>query len=137
MRIARLHHAQLTIPPGGEDEARAFYCELLGLQETPKPDSLAGRGGFWLQVGDAQVHLGVEEDVDRSATKAHVAYEVDDLEASRSQLESAGFRCEDGVPIPGWSRFELRDPFGNRLELLQALGARAGVGDSGHETNGS
>ena len=120
MRIHRLHHAQLTIPPGSEDRARAFYCELLGLPETPKPASLAGRGGFWLQLGNAQVHVGVEERSDRAATKAHVAYEVDGLESYRSRLEAAGHPCEDGVPIPGWSRFELRDPFGNRLELLEA-----------------
>lgn len=122
MRIQRLHHAQLTIPPGAEAEARAFYIELLGLEETPKPESLRGRGGFWLQLGDAQVHVGVETGADRRATKAHLAYEVDGLETWRARLEAAGHPCEDGVPIPGWSRFELRDPFGNRLELLEAQG---------------
>ena len=119
MRVTRLHHAQLCIPQGAEDEARSFYCGLLGLEETPKPEALADRGGFWLQLGELQVHVGTEEGVDRSATKAHLAYEVDELEAWRTRLSEAGFACEDGVPIPGWSRFELRDPFGNRLELLQ------------------
>ena len=121
MRIRRLHHAQLTIPPGREDQARSFYCGLLGLLECSKPDSLAGRGGFWLDVGEAQVHVGVEEGVDRQATKAHVAYEVDGLAAWRRRLEGEGHACEDGVPIPGWSRFELRDPFGNRLELMEPV----------------
>ena len=32
-----------------------------------------GRGGFWLQVGDMQIHVGVEDDVDRAATRAHLA----------------------------------------------------------------
>ena len=119
MRIRRLHHAQLTIPSGAEPEAREFYCGLLGLTEVPKPESLAGRGGFWLELGDAQVHVGTEDGVERERTKAHLAYEVDDLEAWRARLESEGLPCEDGEPIPGWSRFELRDPFGNRLELLE------------------
>jgi catechol 2,3-dioxygenase-like lactoylglutathione lyase family enzyme len=122
MRIHRLHHAQLTIPPGSEDRARAFYCELLGLEEVAKPRSLAGRGGFWLQLGNAQVHVGVEPGADRASTKAHVAYEVVGLEGYRERLEAAGHPCADGVPFPGWSRFELRDPFGNRLEFLEATG---------------
>ena len=56
--IRSVHHVQITIPKGSEDAARAFYCGLLGLSEIAKPDSLAGRGGFWLEVGDRQVHVG-------------------------------------------------------------------------------
>src|SRR5204862_211338 len=74
LRIGRLHHAQITIPDGAEEDGRQFYCGLLGLPEIDKPASLAGRGGFWLQVGDTQVHVGTEAGVDRLATKAHLAY---------------------------------------------------------------
>ena len=31
--IRGLHHAQITIPPGAEGEARAFYCGVLGLAD--------------------------------------------------------------------------------------------------------
>src|SRR5688500_11482261 len=117
--ITAIHHAQITIPPGGEDEARVFYCGLLGLAEVEKPESLSGRGGLWLAVGERSVHVGVEEGVDRWRTKAHVAYEVTDLAAMREKLVAAGFEVIDGISIPGHDRFELRDPFGNRLELIQ------------------
>src|SRR5256885_1733101 len=110
MRILGLHHAQITIPCGAEAAGRAFYCELLGLEEIPKPDTLAGRGGFWLRVGDREVHVGTEEGVQRSATKAHLAYEVDDLEAWRRRLASAGVEALEGAPISGYARFECRDP---------------------------
>jgi catechol 2,3-dioxygenase-like lactoylglutathione lyase family enzyme len=65
MTILGLHHAQITIPKGSEEEARQFYCQLLGLPEIEKPESLKGRGGFWLQVGDRQVHVGTEDGEDR------------------------------------------------------------------------
>ncbi len=81
--ILAIHHAQISIPKGAEDEARRFYCGVLGLPEIPKPDELAGRGGFWLQIGDRQLHVGAEDGVDRRMTKAHVAYRVDDLERWR------------------------------------------------------
>ena len=119
LMITAIHHGQITIPPGGESEARAFYCGLLGLAEIAKPESLAGRGGFWLAVGERSVHVGVEEGVDRSRTKAHVAYEVADLAAMRQKLTAAGVEVIEGIPIPGHDRLELRDPFGNRLELIQ------------------
>jgi catechol 2,3-dioxygenase-like lactoylglutathione lyase family enzyme len=119
MRITGLHHAQICVPEGQEQGAREFYCGVLDLAEVPKPDSLAGRGGFWLQAGDRQVHVGTEGGIDRAATKAHLAYEVDDLVAWRERLSANGITPEDGVPIPGYDRFEFRDPFGNRVEFIQ------------------
>jgi catechol 2,3-dioxygenase-like lactoylglutathione lyase family enzyme len=92
---------------------------VLGLVEIEKPESLKPRGGFWLAVGDRQVHVGVEEGVDREATKAHVAYRVRGLEAWREKLLASGVEIFESVPIPGYRRFEFRDPFGNRVELIQ------------------
>jgi catechol 2,3-dioxygenase-like lactoylglutathione lyase family enzyme len=122
VRINGLDHAQICVPKGAEDDARSFYCGVLGLPEIDKPDSLAGRGGFWLQVGDRQVHVGTEGPVDRTATKAHLAYAVEDLEAWRDRLGREGIEAEDGVPIPGYLRFEFRDPFGNRVEFIEPSG---------------
>jgi catechol 2,3-dioxygenase-like lactoylglutathione lyase family enzyme len=120
--IRRVHHAQITIPRGAEAQARHFYCDVLGLSETEKPAALQGRGGFWLQVGEAQVHVGTEDGVERRSTKAHVAYEVTDLATCRARLAREGVAILDGVPIPGYERFEIRDPFGNRVEFLQRVG---------------
>ncbi len=121
MQIVRLHHAQITIPVGAEYPARAFYCELLGLEEIRKPESLRSRGGFWLHLADQQVHVGVEEKRSDSNTKAHLAYQVDDLDAWQKVLSSAGCTILAGEPIPGYERFETCDPFGNRLEFIQPI----------------
>ncbi len=123
--IRALHHVEVTIPVGAEDEARRFYCDALGLREVPKPAALAVRGGFWLALGAVQLHVGVEDGVERRRTKAHVAFEVADLTATRVMLELLGLETRDGVPIPELARFECRDPFGNRLEFVQRdAGAR-------------
>ena len=119
--IIRLHHAQITIPHGAEEQARQFYCHLLGLPEIEKPETLQGRGGFWLQVGERQVHVGTEDGVNRDATKAHLAYQVDDVDAWQRLLEEHGITVLDSVPIPGYKRFECRDPFGNRMEFIQPV----------------
>jgi catechol 2,3-dioxygenase-like lactoylglutathione lyase family enzyme len=119
--ITRLNHLMVTIPKGAEEAGRAFYCGVLGLPEIEKPGSLAGRGGFWVQLGDVQLHIGTEDGVERTTTKAHVAYQVDDITAWRDKVIASGFEIGDSVPIPGYERFEFRDPFGNRVELLQAV----------------
>ena len=122
MMIRRIHHVQITIPAGEEAAARAFYCDVLGLAEMDKPEALRHRGGFWLQVGDLQVHVGTETGVDRFQTKAHIAYQVDDLDGWRTRLAAAGVRIDESIVIPGYARFECRDPFGNRIELIQPDG---------------
>ncbi len=119
--IKGLHHAQISIPKGAEAAGKAFYCGVLGLPEIEKPEALQGRGGFWLQVGDRQVHVGTEDGVERHATKAHIAYAVDDVDAWHTKLEDHGIKIAEAVPIPGHKRFEFRDPFGNRVELTQII----------------
>jgi catechol 2,3-dioxygenase-like lactoylglutathione lyase family enzyme len=120
--ILRLHHAQITIPKGAEEEARSFYCDVLGLHEIPKPESLQSRGGFWLSLGDQQMHIGTEDGVDRTVTKAHLAYHVTGLSQWRARLEGHGIQILDSIPIPGYDRFEFRDPFGNRVEFVEPVG---------------
>lgn len=119
MQIQALHHIQLTVPKAAEAAALHFYCDVLGLPQIPKPDRLLSRGGFWCQLGDRQLHIGLEEDVVRQATKAHIAYAVDDLAAWRAHLQAQGINISESIPIPGMQRFECRDPFGNRMEFLQ------------------
>lgn len=121
MNIRRINHVQITVPKGAEDAARAFYCDVLGLPEIAKPESLAGRGGLWLAIGGQQIHIGTEDGFDRLTTKGHIAYEVDDVPYWRDRLIAAGLTIAESVPIPGFERFETRDPFGNRIELIQPL----------------
>lgn len=92
---------------------------MLGLREIEKPEALQERGGFWLQLGDVQLHVGTEDGVERAATKAHLAYEVGDLTAWQERMREHGIALLDAVPIPGYVRFEIRDPFGNRVEFIQ------------------
>jgi catechol 2,3-dioxygenase-like lactoylglutathione lyase family enzyme len=119
--IRALHHVQLAMPRGREDDARAFYCVVLGMTEQPKPENLARRGGAWFTAGDAQVHLGVEDDF-RPAKKAHPALLVTDLPQLLGRCRTAGYAVNTDEPLPGFDRAYVTDPFGNRIELLEPLG---------------
>lgn len=119
MPIAALDHVQLAMPAGGEAAARAFYGDLLGLDEVPKPLLLAARGGCWFEQGAVRIHLGVEADF-RPALKAHPGLLVTDLAALVAVLEAAGHCFTADSALPGTARGYVVDPFGNRIELIAA-----------------
>jgi catechol 2,3-dioxygenase-like lactoylglutathione lyase family enzyme len=114
-------HIQLAIPAHEEATARAFYSDLLGLQEIEKPDALKARGGCWFQVGTLQLHLGVEANF-RPAKKAHPAFRVKDYEDLQRRLEQAGFTVTPDAMLKDVERFYTHDPFGNRLEFIKQTG---------------
>ena len=118
----RLHHVQVSCPPGGEDVARRFYGEGLGLPQVAKPASLAGRGGCWFRGDGVELHVGVEQAF-APARKAHPALLTEDLDATGARLEALGFsvdRTEERT-FPGYRRSHTADGHGNRVELLEAL----------------
>ena len=120
MEIVRVDHVQLAMPPGGEALARAFFADLLGIPEVPKPPELAKRGGCWFERGALKIHLGVEKDF-RPARKAHPALEVKDLAKLVERLQERGHAVNKDEPLEGFNRVYVDDPFGNRIELLEPL----------------
>jgi catechol 2,3-dioxygenase-like lactoylglutathione lyase family enzyme len=125
--IIGIDHVQLAAPAGCEDDARAFYGGLLGLEELPKPGPLRARGGCWFRAGAQELHVGVEQPF-APARKAHPGLVASDLDAVRERLRRAGVAYEDDARIAGVDRLFVHDPFGNRLELR--LGASPAAGRS-------
>jgi catechol 2,3-dioxygenase-like lactoylglutathione lyase family enzyme len=115
-----LHHVQLALPPGGEDDCRRFYIDVLGMSEVAKPPMLAARGGLWLRAGSLEIHLGVEEEF-IPQRKAHPGILVDDLDALAERLTAAGVSVTWDDAFPGMRRFYSPDNNGNRLEFLSPL----------------
>jgi catechol 2,3-dioxygenase-like lactoylglutathione lyase family enzyme len=129
IEYAGLDHVQLAMPAGREDEAREFYAGVLGLLEVDKPAGLAGRGGCWFasRSGNIHIHLGIDPAY-RPATKAHPALGVSNLEPLRRRLAAASVRVVDDDAIDGVQRFYASDPFGNRIEFVEARGGEGREG---------
>lgn len=119
MKVLGIDHIQIAAPPGGEDAARAFYRDLLGLVELAKPPLLAVRGGAWFECGHQQIHVGIEPGF-RPALKAHPALLVSGLADLEEALASAGYEIRPSEDLPGRRRVFVSDPFGNRIELIEA-----------------
>lgn len=117
MAILGLDHIQLAIPESGEDKAREFYVNLLGMREVAKPANLS-RKGCWFEAGSLKLHIGIDPNF-QPASKAHPALLVDDLDHIETRLAAAGYSIAIDKPIVGYCRFFTNDPFGNRIEIMQ------------------
>ena len=117
--LTGLDHVQLAAPAGCEEAARGFFGRLLGLEELEKPEPLRSRGGVWFQVGAQQLHVGVEADF-APARKAHPAFSVPGYDELQNRLRAAGVIVTADTSIPGLRRCYVADPWGNRIELVDA-----------------
>jgi catechol 2,3-dioxygenase-like lactoylglutathione lyase family enzyme len=122
-RLLSIDHVQFAIPVGCENAARRFFVELLGLTEVPKPTVLAARGGCWFRDGPVFVHCGISRDF-TPATKAHIAFRVSEVDALATRLQAAGHRIDWDTDFPDEHRFYSSDPFGNRVEFIDAGAAQ-------------
>ncbi|QRQ99643.1 VOC family protein [Dyadobacter sandarakinus] len=113
----RLDHIMLCIPEGKEQDARDFYSGILGLEELTNLGYPLPNGAIWFQMGDIQLHLRAEKTQDLS--QRHPAFEVHNLQAARELMEQHHIPIKNESPIPGRNRFSFRDPFGNRIELIE------------------
>jgi catechol 2,3-dioxygenase-like lactoylglutathione lyase family enzyme len=117
-RIAAIDHVQLAMPHGGEREADAFYCGILGFTAVAKPEPLASPGGRWyVAAGSVNLHLGVEGEF-RPARKAHPALRIEGFDDLVAALDRSGVAWRTDTDLPGVRRIHVEDPFGNRIELI-------------------
>jgi catechol 2,3-dioxygenase-like lactoylglutathione lyase family enzyme len=113
---------QLAMPVGGEERARKFYHDALGIPEVPKPPYLARRGGCWFEREELKIHLGVDPDF-HPARRAHPALLVEGLRGLADALRDRGYDVQEDERLQGYYRIYVQDPFGNRIELMEPTAA--------------
>ena len=121
VEVEGLDHVELTMPVGEEALARLFYGRVLGLQEVRKPRAV-GRGGAWFIGPGMALHLSTAEPF-RPARQAHPALIVSDIERARRRLAAHGVPAGEETADLWVRRFSVSDPFGNRIELIDARDA--------------
>ena len=113
MKPAGVHHVAICVADA--ELGLAFYRDVLGMEELPRPDL---GPGFWLDAGGQQVHL-MEADLPAPAAN-HFAIRVDDIGAAVDDLKAQGVDVNRIPLVPGAGHQAfLHDPFGNFLELNQ------------------
>ncbi len=109
------------MPEGGQETARSFYGDLLGLRQIAPPEPLSSQGVLWFDAGGIAVHVAVEDQGANPPSRRHFGLECAEVDQLRLRLESAGVQTQVGSPAP-WKRFFVKDPFGNRIEIHEVGG---------------
>src|ERR1044072_5147657 len=121
IEIIQVNHVNVTVPAALESAAKHFYGVVLGLHEIPKPEGTRQNMGAWFDLGSSmQLHLSIEDGVANEMSDRHVCYQVADIAAAdRHFREAGGEIIAARRPVRGQSRFFVRDPGGNMLEITQ------------------
>lgn len=130
IRIEKLQHCGLVVHD--LEKSRWFYGTVLGMEELSRPRTFTFRGA-WFRSGDGEVHLiaagdttappGLEDPGPgkHAGLATHIAFEVDDLAATRAQLIRHGVEILGG-PVERGDGFEqlwVFDPDGYVIEFFQ------------------
>lgn len=116
--VISLEHVNVTVPAALEAATKEFYGVTLGLNQIPKP-AKSRQSGAWYQIGETQLHLSVNDDPGELSSR-HICFSVLDLAPAEKKFREAGVEITpDPSPTPGSPRFYVRDPGGNRLEIVQ------------------
>ena len=116
--VIGIDHVQIAVPRAKEAECLACYREVFGFPEIPKPEELRTRGGAWFQVGSLQMHIGVDPEASPKS-KRHVCFLVSDLAKAKAEIAARAVAIEEESVAEGLSRFFIRDPAVNRIEIGQ------------------
>ena len=116
--LKALHHLSFTVPD--LDAAMGFWRDLLGFVPMERPDF--GFAGAWLKGYGVEVHLlapsGMPPAEGRlSPMRNHVAFRVDDLDATCAKLRAAGLEVLKGSA--GIRQMFVLDPGANVIEFIQ------------------
>lgn len=124
-KVRRVQHVSVPMPVGANDQARAFYGAVLGLPELTPPSTLSRDRLVWYALGEGgdELHCFAEESFGPNSPRQHFCIEVEDLAAFRAVAEGAGLEILEEPEIHNRPRFSLRDPFQNRFEVTQIIGA--------------
>ena len=129
LRITRIDHVSVLVTDVAR--ARAFYGGMLGLTEIPPPkefDFVA----VWYDLGGQYLHLLKKPQPDTESPR-HFCLHVEDAAAARAELRANGLAIQETVRIAAADRFFVRDPDGNRIEILQWVRAYDPVNDGSYQ----
>ena len=119
IEFIRADHINICVPPERLGEAHRFYVDIIGLKQIERPDHRFSTPGYWFDIGDIQLHIGVEPQKPRSVR--HIAFEIKNVDEALKFFKEHNVEIVQEPMIPGRQRFAFIDPFGNRMELLQMV----------------
>jgi catechol 2,3-dioxygenase-like lactoylglutathione lyase family enzyme len=128
IKVLELHHHGICMHPTLTERMRGFYEGVLGLTPDPGRPHIPGIPGYWMDLGDTQIHLMAKDGPspyakgpDKDPVFTHVALAVPDVVEAEAELRRLGvdYWKTEAVVGPDQSQLFFYDPAGNMVELHQ------------------
>lgn len=116
MDIQAINRVQLPFPSALAREVTHFYGELLGLIQMPQAPGPVLRFAARGQRVDL---VATEQPAAPASGLTPLSFEVQGLPQLRRRLIEAELQIEEHQALPGYLRFFVHDPAGNRLEFVE------------------
>ena len=121
MALLRIHHVNISIPKGREEDCDQFYEGLLGLRKALRPDREISAPGVWYDIGpQSQLHIVYSDNFRGESSGNHFAVEVVDIGPLLQRLKAGEIevRGPNHMGFDNSERYFCRDPFGNQIEFM-------------------
>lgn len=115
IRFTHIDHCSIIVT--NVARSRDFYGRVLGLKEIAAPNEF-DFVAIWYDLGGTYIHLLQKPQPDTISPR-HFCLSTPDAVAARLHFMSLGIPIEETVKIAAADRFFVRDPDGNRIEVLQ------------------
>ncbi len=115
LQVEKIDHCSVLITD--IERSRRFYGGILGLKEIARPRTF-DFVVVWYDLGNQHIHLLLKEKPDTISPR-HFALRVADAAAAREHFRQHGVETSETTLIPGADRFFIKDPDGNRIEIIQ------------------
>ena len=115
IRFTHIDHCSIIVT--NVARSRDFYGRVLGLKEIAAPkefDFVA----IWYDLGGTFIHL-LQKPLADAISPRHFCLQTPDAKAARVYFANLGVPIDETVKIAAADRFFVRDPDGNRIEVLQ------------------
>lgn len=120
LTLIKVNHITISAPPEAEKKIRWFYEEVLGFKEMEHPSTLNQKYKvIWYDRPPIRLHIDLTPPFVEVGLARHFAIEVDDIKAAREYFNSKGVQIKEDVPVPYCHRFDIVDPVGNYIEIME------------------
>ncbi len=120
MKFDRINHITIGAPQEEEKKIRWFYEEVMGFKEIPHPPALDQKYRvIWYDQPNIRLHVDLTPPFIKVGIARHFALEVGDIEIARKHFVAKGAQIKEDVAVPYCYRFDVIDPVGNYIEIMQ------------------
>lgn len=120
IKFNRVNHITIGAPAEEEEKIRWFYEDVMGFKEMDHPGALDSQYKvIWFDRPNIRLHVDMTPPFIKIGIARHFALEVDDIVEARKYFQKNGVTIKEDVAVPYCHRFDIIDPVGNYIEIMQ------------------